>query len=163
MKSFLIEEAMLERVRKDLTREIPPELDAYERVGFLFVRSMKEGAFAPSFYMPILDEEYLNLPVGYGAYYGERAINRAIMRILETDELVYTIHAHSGIGEPIPSRPDLMTEAKLIDCFSRIKKGHHGSVILSEDSILVRMWQSELKAVEKVKVLEINKTIGGKK
>lgn len=161
--AFRIDLEMLEFVRADLSRAIPPEIDAFERVGFLFVRFDEEGALAPSSYMPIPDEDYLSPPPGYGVYFGQDVINRAIVQIIETQEFIYSIHAHTGYGEPIPSRPDLKSEASLISCFSRVSKGFHGAVILSEDSILVRAWNPTLKVIEKIDASNVFKNNGGKK
>lgn len=152
---FLFDEAMIKLVRTDLLREIPPKLKIYERVGFLFISTTEDGAFAPSSYMPIADENYKDAPAGYGTYYGQNAINKAIERIVHTNETIFSIHLHSGYGEPIPSKPDLKTEKILIECFSRIVKGPHGSIILSEDSVLIRSWNPALKVMEKVNNIKI--------
>lgn len=148
---------MLGLVRADLLREIPPEIKAFERVGFLFVQMNKAGALAPAAYMPIADEDYLDPPFGYGAYYSGRAINRAIVRILESSEFIYSIHVHGGYGEPFPSQADLITERTLIESFSRIVQGPHGSLILSEDSALIRAWNPHLQRIEKIKTHNLSR------
>lgn len=154
---FEMDRELLESVRADLLREISPEIKAFERVGFLFVRMDKAGALAPASYMPIADEDYLDPPFGYGAYYSGHAINKAITRILETRELIYSIHIHEGFGEPLPSRADRATEKTLIECFSRIVKGPHGSVILTEDSALIRAWNPLSQVIEKIETHNLSK------
>jgi hypothetical protein len=153
-----MDERMLNHVRADLLREIPSEIKALERVGFLFVQIDKAGAFAPASYMSVAEEDYLDPPIGYGAYYSGRAINKAISRILRTKEFVFTIHIHDGFGEPSPSRADMNTEKILIECFSRIIEGPHGSIILSEDSGLIRAWNSDLQVIEKIDSHNLSQT-----
>src|ERR1051326_1343607 len=116
-----------------------------ERIGFIFVRKgTSEGGdllLLGSRYVRTADDNYVDDP-GVGARIDSAAIRGVMQALLDSQQGGLHVHLHSHRGRPRFSATDTRELNKLIPCFQNVATGAvHGAVVLSEDSLSVRLLQ----------------------
>ncbi len=112
---------------------------AYERVGFLYTRSIQLPdctllilAFS---YQPIADDQYID-DATVGAKIGSTAIRSGMQYILSHQCGSFHVHLHDHSGKPGPSGVDRKSLPAVVHSFSNANpRQAHGIIILSRDSI----------------------------
>ncbi|SHF82063.1 ThiF family protein [Flavobacterium fluvii] len=132
---FRIPEELHKRMLLDLKR---PHPFAYERVGFLFAKTVK---LSPNVnlviaidYLPVGDNDYIN-DKEVGAKINSNAIRAAMQGVFEKDCGCFHVHLHNHSGRPSPSFTDAKSLPGIVKSLNNIAPKHtNGFLILSRDA-----------------------------
>lgn len=128
----------MKKIRDDLAR---PHPYAFERVGFVFIRPNSTKTIDIIDYLSIPDDFYINNP-HVGAEVDYRAIVMAMKRADHNNEGVLQVHEHLGKGIPKFSKVDIDSHPVYLRSFRNANpRAIHGFLLLSEDSIVARIWK----------------------
>ncbi|WP_291127570.1 HesA/MoeB/ThiF family protein [Flavobacterium sp. UBA7682] len=132
---FRIPKEVHEKMLIDLKR---PHDFAYERVGFLFAKTI---LLSPSQYLviatdykPVADDNYIDDPE-VGAKINSTAIRNAMQETFDKRCGCFHVHLHDHNGKPYPSPTDEAGLPGIVDSFTNIASQHaNGILILSKDA-----------------------------
>jgi hypothetical protein len=141
MRQLKIPQTLYNKVVTDLER---PHKFAFERVGFLFVKTGRIGTnieqILAANYIPVADDNYIK-DTKVGAKINSIAIRSVIQRILDTGEGAFHVHMHNEYGIPRFSSIDRKSLLTLIPSFQATKPNMtHGALLLSKDSSNALIW-----------------------
>jgi hypothetical protein len=131
---FRIPEQLHKKMLLDLKR---PHPFAYERVGFLFAKTVN---LSPNVtlviaidYFPVNDKDYIN-DKQVGAKINSDAIRKAMQGTLEKNCGCFHVHLHNHLGKPSPSFTDAKSLPGIVKSFNNIAPEQtNGFLILSRD------------------------------
>ncbi|MGG3561976.1 hypothetical protein ABES03_10260 [Neobacillus rhizosphaerae] len=142
------------KIRDDLAR---PHPFAFERVGFVFIKPDSKNTINIIDYLSVPDEFYINNPK-VGAEVDHRAIVMAMKRADHNNEGVLQVHEHGGKGIPKFSRVDIDSHPVYLRSFRNANpRATHGFLLLSEDSMVARVWKPGSKVSLDTKKFAISK------
>lgn len=132
---FRIPEQLHKKMLSDLNRSHP---FAYERIGFLFAKTVKLSSSVTLVlvidYLPINDKDYIN-DEEVGAKINSDAIRAAMQGTLEKDCGCFHVHLHNHSGRPAPSFTDAESLPGIVQSLDNIAPKHiNGFIILSKDA-----------------------------
>lgn len=131
---FRIPKALHEKMLADLKRS---HMFAYERVGFLFAKtvmlSVDHYLIIATDYQPVVDADYIDDPT-VGAKINSTTIRKAMQGTLDKGCGCFHVHLHDHNGKPYPSPTDEAGLPDIVRSFANIASGHaNGILILSKD------------------------------
>lgn len=132
---FRIPEELHKTMLSDLNRSHP---FAYERVGFLFAKTIK---LSPNVnlviaidYLPVDDNDYINDKM-VGAKINSDAIRAAMQGTIGKNCGCFHVHLHDHYGKPSPSFTDAKSLPGIVKSLNNIAPNHtNGFLILSRDA-----------------------------
>jgi hypothetical protein len=132
---FRIPEEIHSKMLEDLRR---PHHFAFERVGFLFVKTVKLSSniniVLAVDYLPVNDEDYID-DKRVGAKINSNAIRTAMQGTLDRDCGCFHVHLHDHFGKPFPSFTDSKSLPGVVKSLNNIAPEHiNGFLILSRDA-----------------------------
>lgn len=132
---FRIPEQLHKKMLSDLNR---PHSFAYERVGFLFAKTVKLSSNVTLIiaieYIPVADKDYIN-DKEVGAKINSNAIRNAMQGTLEKDCGCFHVHLHDHSGKPSPSFTDAKSLPGIVMSLNNIASEHtNGYLILSRNA-----------------------------
>lgn len=132
---FRIPEQLYKKMLSDLKR---PHSFAYERVGFLFAKTVKLSSNVTLViaidYLSVDDKDYIN-DEKVGAKINSDAIRAAMQGTLEKDCGCFHVHLHDHFGVPAPSFTDVKSLPGIVKSLNNIVSEHtNGFLILSRDA-----------------------------
>jgi hypothetical protein len=128
----------MKKLRGDLAR---PHPYAFERVGFVFIKPNSKNSIDIIDYLSIPDDFYIDNP-NVGAEVDHRAIVMAMKRADQNNEGVLQVHEHAGKGLPKFSTVDIDSHPVYLRSFRNANpRAIHGFLLLSEDSMVARIWK----------------------
>ncbi len=129
--------AIYRRMKGDLRR---PHPHALERVGYVFTKPTADTTLECTDYVSVPDAFYVK-DSSVGAHVDHRAIVLAMKRADHENEGVLHVHSHGGFGIPTFSPVDVGSHEVYLRSF-RNANSHvtHGVLLLSEDSMVARVW-----------------------
>lgn len=132
---FRIPEPLHKKMLSDLKR---PHPFAYERVGFLFAKTVYLSSNVTLVitidYLPVNDKDYIN-DKQVGAKINSDAIRTAMQFTLENDCGCFHVHLHDHSGRPSPSFTDAKSLPGIVKSLNNIAPEQtNGYLILSRDA-----------------------------
>ena len=131
------------RIPEQLHKEMLLDLNrahsfAYERVGFLFAKTIKLSSDITLViaidYLPVDEKDYIN-DREVGAKINSDAIRAAMQGTLEKDCGCFHIHLHDHSGKPVPSFTDSKSLPGIVNSLNNIASEHiNGFLILSTNA-----------------------------
>ncbi|HSD08862.1 hypothetical protein [Flavobacterium sp.] len=117
---FRIPEELHKKMLSDLKR---PHPFAYERVGFLFAKTVKLSSDVTLViaidYLPVNDNDYIN-DEEVGAKINSNAIRVAMQGVFEKDCGCFHVHLHDHSGRPSPSFTDAKSLPGIVKSLNNI-------------------------------------------
>jgi hypothetical protein len=166
MKQLKISKTVFNTIITDLQR---PHKFAYERVGFLYVKTgsieNQIQQILATTYVPIPDDNYI-MDSKVGAKINSTAIRNVMQRILTTGEGALHVHMHDNVGVPRFSRVDRESLVTLIPSFQSCNtKTAHGALLLSRNLSTALVWLPNKKEpifVDNITIVGYPLELGGR-
>ena len=143
-----IPQQLHEKMLLDLNRNHP---FAYERVGFLFAKTVKlcdsVKLIIAIDYIPVDDKDYIG-DKEVGAKINSDAIRTAMQGTLEKDCGCFHVHLHDHSGKPLPSFTDSKSLPGIVNSLNNIATKHtNGFLILSRNAFYSSLKMESISVV----------------